>query len=124
MPLQFGGQIARDITMRLFGVAKKIPGRNARKVRSCPQFCCAHPEHLQFRGTFPFGSVASCAAIADDDWRQETFDIPTLVAPEAFGLEAMVMESETELSFTPKGRFVSPDTEKVVIALEDFDDAG
>lgn len=127
MPLQFGGQIARDMTMRLFGVAKKIPGRNARKVRTCPQFCCAHPQHLQFRGTFPFGRFASCADVQADDWQQEAFDIPTLVSPEGLeeGLDMvmMAMESETTESFTPKGRFVSPDAENVVIALEDYDDA-
>ncbi len=126
MPLQFGGQIARDMTMRLFGVAKKIPRRNARKVRTCPQFCCAHPSRPQFRGTFPFGTFASCADVHESDWQQEAFDVPTLVAPEGLeGLEMVMMatESVTTEAFTPKGRFVSPDAENVVIALEDYDDA-
>ncbi len=45
LPLRYGGQIARDITMRLFGVAKVIPGAKPRKLKTCLTFCCTHPQH-------------------------------------------------------------------------------
>jgi hypothetical protein len=84
-PLRFGGQIARRITMALFGVAKRIPGRRARRVRSCPQFCCLHPEHPQFRGTFPLGQVTSCDEVPARWWRAEAYDVPDVRIPAPAG---------------------------------------
>lgn len=79
-PLKYGGQISRNITMRLFGVGKKIPGKATRKVRTCPDFCCFHPQHAEFRGTFRHSDFNGCADITAKDWTQEAFDIPTQTA--------------------------------------------
>jgi hypothetical protein len=93
-PLRFGGQIARRITMTLFGVAKRIPGRNARRVPRCPQFCCFHPEHPRFRGTFPVGQVASCDRVPADWWKVEAYDIPDVGLVEALAPEAVAGTAE------------------------------
>lgn len=85
-PLRYGGQIARAITMRLFGVAKMIPDRKPRHVISCPQFCCNHPDHPQFKGTFAFDDVANCNQVTEDHWKSEAYDIPEIqAAPMALG---------------------------------------
>jgi hypothetical protein len=89
-PLRYGGQISRNITMRLFGVAKKIPGREPRRVLSCPQFCCNHPQRAQFKGTFAFEDVASCDLVEDADWRSEAYDIPAIDgAPDPMAAESV-----------------------------------
>lgn len=93
-PLRFGGQIARRITMALFGVAKKIPGREALRVPSCPQFCCFHPEHPQFRGTFARAQVASCDSVTAEDWEREAFDVPDAEVLEDAALAGAVSEGQ------------------------------
>lgn len=75
-PLLYGGQIAKQITMAIFGVAKKIPGKVKKQVTSCPSFCCNHPQHQLFKGTFSVKSGLSCATLADGDWQAERYDIP------------------------------------------------
>lgn len=97
-PLRFGGQISRLITMRLFGVAKKIPGRKPRKVSSCPSFCCVHPKHQQFLGTFSPQQFTSCANVPDAAWDQEAFDIPELPTdgPAPFGFDAVLIDAAAE----------------------------
>jgi hypothetical protein len=92
--LRFGGQIARRITMTLFGVAKRIPSRNARRVRGCPQFCCFHPEHPRFRGTFPIGQIAICDRVPAEWWKAESFDVPDLGLLEALAPEALAATAE------------------------------
>jgi hypothetical protein len=92
-PLRFGGQVARRITMALFGVAKKIPGREPSREPGCAQFCCPHPERPQFRGTFVRDEVASCDSLTDEDWRREAFDVPdaeVLAEAAASGAERLV----------------------------------
>ena len=92
--------------MRLFGVGKKIPGKAARKVKSCPDFCCFHPQHAEFRGTFPHSNFNGCADITTDDWNQEAFDIPT---PKAGVLAFALAEGATggvKAMLVPRGRRV------------------
>jgi hypothetical protein len=89
--LAFGGQIARAITMRLFAVAKTIPGEKPRKVTSCPTFCCTYPPHPAFRGTFGAGQGRTCTNLGSDDWAAEFFDIPDAVAAE--GAHAAMTEA-------------------------------
>jgi len=126
-PLRFGGQIARLITMRLFGVAKKIPSRNVRKVSTCPVFCCTHPKHKQFRGTFSSREFTSCNEVTDRDWNAEAFDIPQLPVdgPAPAGFDAVIMEAEAEAPrpspgpLTPVGRRVIAADDQPSIEFEE-----
>lgn len=94
-PLRFGGQISRLITMRLFGVAKMIPGRQPRRVLSCPQFCCNHPDRAQFKGTFAFEDVANCNEVTAAQWKSEAYDIPEIQAA------PMSVDESTRAPFQP-----------------------
>jgi hypothetical protein len=109
--LRFGSQIARNITMRLFGVAKKIPGRNPRAVKSCPQFCCFHPQHVNFRGTFKYKDFPGCGDIRAKDWGREAFDIPhALAAQDAqFVLGSVFQDAAIPERLTIGRRFTSED---------------
>lgn len=106
-PVRYGGQIARAITMRLFGVGKKIPGSQGREVATCPTFCCVHPKHPQFRGTFSLERSKTCAQVTDVDWEQEAYDVPSLPAGVP-GLESVAELEPTApfQSMKPKGRKV------------------
>jgi hypothetical protein len=103
-PLRFGGQIARNITMRLFGVGKKIPSKTARKVNSCPSFCCFHPQHADFRGAFPRSDFNACASITSGDWNQEAFDIPAPGVEALHFAAAESAEAVAEPVLVPRGR--------------------
>lgn len=101
--LRYGGQIARAITMRLFGVGKKIPGSKGREISTCPTFCCTHPRHPQFRGTFSLDRLKTCGQVTEADWQQEAYDIPTL-PPDVAGLESVEMEPAPLKPMKPAGR--------------------
>jgi hypothetical protein len=73
-PLRWGAQFARIMTVRLFGVAKTIPGKAMRKVATCSTFACAHPTRPLFKGTFSAGGT--CDQVSATDWAQEAFDVP------------------------------------------------
>lgn len=72
-----GSQIARRITMVLYGVAKKIPGAKA-SPSSCGVFECNYPKNPEFKALFTAGS-GTCATMADADFRStDAFvDVPT-----------------------------------------------
>ena len=105
-PLVYGGQIARDITMTLFGVAKRIPNREPRRIPRCLTFCCPHPvpEHADFKGTFS-RNIGSCDDVSEQDWQNEAYDIPELpgIAPLDGAVEAAAEESSVE-PLIPVGR--------------------
>jgi hypothetical protein len=50
--LKSGGQIARLITMVVFGAGKQIPGRQRIPEQTCENFCCSHPKAPDY--TVPF----------------------------------------------------------------------
>ncbi len=64
-PLQYGGQIARKITLLLFGIAKAIPGREAVS-SACKGKCCANPEAPGFQQSVATGT--ECAALEKSFW--------------------------------------------------------
>ncbi len=59
-PLAFGGQVARKITMVLFGAAKQVPGRVGRSA-ACTSKCCGKPGAPDFLGVF--GLNQNCATV-------------------------------------------------------------
>ncbi len=64
--LRHGGQIARGITMVLFGLAKVISGREG-EVRECRSQCCTKPDAPNFR--LGIGSPPKkCISITQADW--------------------------------------------------------
>jgi len=75
-PLLYGGQIANLVTMAIFGVAKTIPGKEKKAINSCPSFCCTHPKHPLFKGTFSTKNSATCPSISQEEWDIEAYDIP------------------------------------------------
>jgi hypothetical protein len=67
-PLTSGGQIARRITMVLFGLAKAIPGRTAKQA-ACGAKCCRKPDTAGFLKDV---SVATnCASLTNADFEDE-----------------------------------------------------
>lgn len=120
-PLRYGGQIARNITMRLFGVGKKIPGKAARKVKTCPDFCCFHPQHAEFRGTFRHSDFNGCTDVTAEDWNQEAFDIPT---PKAGAFSFALAEGTmggVETMLVPRGRRVESASRRQKIDLGKYE---
>jgi hypothetical protein len=67
-PLTGGGQIARRITMVLFGLAKTIPGRTAVQDQ-CSTKCCRKPNTAGFLGLFD--NAIDCASLSDADFQEE-----------------------------------------------------
>ncbi len=67
--LEYGGQIARLITMAVFGVGKQIPGRVPVVPTQCENFCCSHPNAPDF--VVPFDNVPGhplCQNIPQDEF--------------------------------------------------------
>ncbi|HKH49577.1 MAG TPA: hypothetical protein VKM72_33365 [Thermoanaerobaculia bacterium] len=118
LELRHGGQIARQITMRLFGVAKRIPGRSPRRVQRCPTFCCTHPTHPEFLGTFP-ARTGSCDRVTDQDWRNEAFDVPDFpeAEPEARGRAAFLEAGIAEVAASPETEPMQPVGRRVTAAM-------
>ena len=67
--LRHGGQIARRITMVLFGIAKVIAGRQG-QVRACRAQCCAKPDAPNFRLAID-PPPKQCSSIQQADWDEE-----------------------------------------------------
>jgi hypothetical protein len=67
-PLIGGGQIARRITMVLFGLAKAIPGRSATQ-KPCRSKCCRKPGATGFLKDV--GLQVNCATLTDADFEDE-----------------------------------------------------
>lgn len=66
--LQFGGQIARRITMGLYAVAKIIPG-HVRDQSACQGFCCPHPQSPKLVQGISFDQAPDCAHVPPDAYR-------------------------------------------------------
>src|SRR5207253_8233073 len=76
--LEYGGQLARAITMVVYGAGKMIPGRTAIIPPACENFCCPHPKAPDF--VVPFKNKPShpqCDALPQSDFPP----IPDTVAP-------------------------------------------
>lgn len=67
-PLVGGGQIARRITMVLFGLAKAIPGRSGSSA-SCAGKCCRKPDTSGFLKLVSL--TRNCAQLTAADWEEE-----------------------------------------------------
>lgn len=67
-PLRHGGQIARRITLVLFGLAKVIAGRQG-IVDQCGRRCCAKPDAPNFRLAIP--AANQCASITQAVWDRQ-----------------------------------------------------
>ena len=78
-PLTSGGQIARRITMVLFGLAKSIAGRTAEQ-GSCGGKCCRKPDTGGFLKDV--GTATNCATLTQADWDDEA---PVTPGPERAG---------------------------------------
>jgi hypothetical protein len=63
--LTSGGQIARNITMTLFGLAKQIPGRVG-KTSVCKEKCCSRPSSPSF--TMLVAPSRNCASLSEEDF--------------------------------------------------------
>lgn len=72
--LRYGGQIARRVTMKLFAVAKKIPGKNPTPIDRCRYTCCPFPGNPQFTGIFRSDGMA-CADRPDAQWANILRDV-------------------------------------------------
>lgn len=72
--IQFGGQIARKITMKLFAIAKNIPGAAPTSIDRCRTTCCPFPGNPQFTGIFS-NDGASCADRTDAEWARNVRDV-------------------------------------------------
>ena len=83
-PLTGGGQIARRITMVLFGLAKTIPGRTAIQGQ-CTTKCCRKPNTAGFLKIVD--NATNCASLTDADFQDEA------PVTEASPLEAAVRTS-------------------------------
>ena len=77
-PLTTGGQIARRITMVLFGLAKTIPGRTA-KHGACDGKCCRKPDTAGFLKDVSLAT--NCAALTNADFDDEAPVPPAVFAP-------------------------------------------
>lgn len=66
--LRHGGQIARRITMVLFGLAKIIPGRQG-IARQCRKQCCKKADAPNFRLAID-PPPKQCSSITQDDWNE------------------------------------------------------
>jgi hypothetical protein len=86
-PLRHGGQIARRITMVLFGLAKDIPGRTAIS-GNCRGRCCPKADAPNFR--LLIAASRNCTSVTQQDWDE--------VAP----LETAVTAAE-EVTLPPGG---------------------
>ena len=76
-PLTGGGQIARRITMVLYGLAKALPGRTAKQA-SCDAKCCRKPDTAGFLKDV--GLTANCATLTNADFEEEAPVSPSLTA--------------------------------------------
>jgi len=76
--LRHGGQIARRITMVLFGMAKQIPGRTA-IAGKCGAHCCPKAEAPNFR--LLLAASRKCSSITQSDW-DEVAPVETAVTAE------------------------------------------
>jgi hypothetical protein len=72
-----GSQIARRITMVLYGIAKKIPGAKA-SASGCLVFECDYPKNSEFKALFKAGS-GKCKDMKEADFREtDSFvDVPS-----------------------------------------------
>ena len=67
-PLTGGGQIARRITMVLFGLAKAFPGRTAKQA-TCRAKCCRKPDTAGFLKDVSLAT--NCASLTNADFEEE-----------------------------------------------------
>ena len=77
-PLQYGGQIARKISLFLNGLAKPIPGRVGRQAQ-CGSRCCANPSAPDFK--LPIGAAEQCSDLQPADWAESAPATPTDAQP-------------------------------------------
>lgn len=77
--LRYGGQIARQITMSLFAIAKRIPGAASTPVAKCPATCCPYPTNGEFFGSFDNDGKA-CAARPQAEWDANLRDVADIQA--------------------------------------------
>jgi hypothetical protein len=91
--LVFGSQIARRVTMVLYGVAKAIPGA-APTPSGCLVFACSYPPRPEFKSLFAAGPGKDCSNRKEGDFRKtDSFlDVP----PEADAFLKMVLADHVE----------------------------
>ena len=75
-PITSGGQIARRITMVLFGLAKAIPGRTATQA-ACRAKCCRKPDTAGFLKDVSLAT--NCQALTNADFEEEAPVSPGLI---------------------------------------------
>ena len=109
--LLYGGQVARRITMALFAVAKKIPGRT-REEAGCRGFCCSHPQSSKLLEGVDAQKYATCVAVPASHHR-DLPSPPTVAPPGALHEFALATKgvhfklepvSASDLSPIPSGR--------------------
>lgn len=86
-PLKFGGQVARKITMVLFGLAKPIPGR-AGTHSACRSKCCSKPDSPSF--SLPVPPNRNCSTITPQEWADAGPATPQQNGLESVRPDAMV----------------------------------
>jgi hypothetical protein len=101
--LAYGGQIARELTMVVYGAGKTIPGRTPITPAQCENFCCAHPHAPDF--LVPFANKPGhpvCEALPPSEFPP----IPPAMAPppvaptHAFTLHAALGAEAMEFAAT------------------------
>jgi hypothetical protein len=98
--VQYGGQIARLITMSLFAVAKRIPGAAATPVTQCPATCCPYPTNGQFFGTFR-NDGKTCAQRTQQDWARNLRDLADIQAHPLIAQAMLLAEHLAAVATTP-----------------------
>ena len=95
-PLRFGGQIARKITLLLFGLAKAIPEREAES-SACRGKCCSKSDAPGFQQSFAPETL--CAELPETAWDEVA---PYFPPPEPAPGEVVEASLEASLKASPK----------------------
>jgi hypothetical protein len=96
--LTYGGQLARELTMIVYGAGKTIPGRTAMTPARCENFCCAHPHAPDYLVPFTNNpGHPACDALPPSEFPPIP---PATAPPHAFTLHAALGAHAMEFAAT------------------------
>jgi hypothetical protein len=111
LQMRYGGQIARKITMVLFGLAKPIPGRTGQSA-SCDGSCCAKPDAPSFLKLV--GPSRPCSSITASEWAEDGPTSPPTTPGVADPLAVPAAAGLTGASFVGKGPVRKPPASRAI----------